>query len=102
MLAAAVAVVILVGLVVLAVQAAAVAAVVLEQLTQAVAAAAVTLATSVYLAARELSSFVTLVQHSGVLAEQLLPQVDTPTTHLHRLARLRHKENLNGTFCKSC
>ena len=24
-----------------------------------------------------------------------------PTTHLQRPARIQHKENLNGTFCKS-
>jgi hypothetical protein len=35
-------------------------------------------------------------------AEQSPHLADTPSTHLHRLAHTRHKEKLNGTFCKSC
>jgi hypothetical protein len=41
-------------------------------------------------------------ERKKVLAAQLPHLADTPSTHLHRLARLRHKEKLNGTFCKSC
>ena len=35
------------------------------------------------------------------LAVLLHRLADTPSTHLHRLARIQHKENVNGTFCKS-
>ena len=47
------------------------------------------------------SSSDTLV-HNVALAVLLHRLAGTPSTHLHRLARIQHKENLNGTFCKSC
>jgi hypothetical protein len=52
-------------------------------------------------AAQVLSLFATAA-HSAVLAVQSHHLADTPSTHLHRLERIPHKENLNGTFCKSC
>jgi hypothetical protein len=57
--------------------------------------------TAVVTVARELLLFVTPV-HNEVRVERLRRLAAIHTTHLHRLVRLRHKENLNGTFCKSC
>jgi len=75
---------------------------VLEQLTLVAAVAAATTPPElVVLAAPALLSSVTLATNVA-LAARSHRLVDTPTTHLHRPARLQHKENLNGTFCKSC
>jgi hypothetical protein len=86
---------------------AAVATVLLSHITAVVEMELLVLLTQVAVAARTalaaqafLSSVTSALNVAQV--EQLFLPVATHTTHLHRLARIQHKENLNGTFCKSC